>query len=260
MMQSKRSLRERLKSSNPVIALFSIVPAVEIIEMIGLAGFDAVILDTEHGPYSIDRLGPLVVAARACNIYSIARVRANEASLIGGVLDAGADGVLIPQIGSTKEAALAVSAARFAPEGTRGANPWVRAADYGERADWFQSANSEAAVFLMVEGKEGVAAAADIVRTPSLDGVFLGPVDLSHALGVPGEINHPKVVEQMRKVIDVASSCSVATAVFSPTPQGAENWIRHGARLIGLGVDTAHVLNGLKSVRASLAERLLLEA
>lgn len=93
--------------------------------MIGLAGFDAVILDMEHGPYGVQALGPLILAARARGLFPVARVRTNEASLIGAALDAGAAGVLVPQVPSADAALAAFSAARFAPEGSRGANPWV---------------------------------------------------------------------------------------------------------------------------------------
>jgi 4-hydroxy-2-oxoheptanedioate aldolase len=252
MTDRRPSLRDRLRQGPPLLATFSIIAAPEVVEMIGLAGFDAVILDMEHGPYGVQALGPLILAARARGLFPIARVPTNEASLIGGALDAGAAGVLVPQVASAGAAGAVVSAARFAPEGSRGANPWVRAADFTAGPEWFARANAEIAVMVMIEGREGVAAVPDILETRSLDAVFLGPVDLSHALGVPGETEHPLVLERVEQVIAQAAKRGAAVAVFAPTPRAARRWLDRGAGFVALGVDTAHVLAGFRSVLAEV--------
>jgi 2-keto-3-deoxy-L-rhamnonate aldolase RhmA len=252
MTDAPLSLRHRLRHGPPLLAVFSIIAASEVVEMIGLAGFDAVILDTEHGPYGVQALGNLILAARARGLFAIVRVRTNEPSLIGAVLDAGAAGVLVPQVSSADAALKVVSAARFAPDGSRGANPWVRAADFTAGPEWFSRANREVAVMVMIEGKEGVAAAPEILNTPSLDAVFLGPVDLSHALGVPGETEHPLVIEQVGRVVAGATQRGMTTAVFAPTPKAARRWLDRGAGLVAVGVDSAHVLAGLRAVVAEL--------
>ncbi|TNM59609.1 HpcH/HpaI aldolase family protein [Aliirhizobium smilacinae] len=236
-----------MKQDDPIICTFSIMRSPEAIEIIALAGFNAVILDLEHGPYSIDSLGSLILAARARGIYAIVRVLKNDPVMIGAVLDAGADGVLVPQVSTKSEAQVAVDAARFAPDGMRGANSWVRAADFGGSSDWFAKANREVAVIVMIEGKAGVENVMEIVSTPSLDGVFLGPVDLSHSLGVPGQVDHDLVLEKMRHVLSVAKLHSLATAVFSPTPEASKRWIDMGARIVACGVDTGHLLQAMKS-------------
>ena len=99
------NLRTALAAGPPIQAIFSIIPAIEIVEMIGLAGFTAVILDMEHGPYDIDSIGGLILAARARASMPVARVRRLDAALIGAALDAGAAGVLVPQITSPAGAA-----------------------------------------------------------------------------------------------------------------------------------------------------------
>ncbi len=129
------ALRERLKSGAPLLATFSIIPSVEVVELIGLAGFDAVILDIEHGAHGSEALGTLILAAMARGIYPVVRVRSSDPAEIAAALDAGAAGVIVPQIGSLAEAEKAVRAARFAPDGNRGANPFVRGADYSGRLE-----------------------------------------------------------------------------------------------------------------------------
>ena len=250
-MTASISLRERLRRPEPLLVTFCVIPSVEVVELIALAEFDGVILDMEHGPYGTESLVPLIAAARARNIHAIARVRRNEASLIGAALDAGASGVLVPQVSSREEAVAAVSAARFAPEGSRGANPWVRAADFSGRAGWFGEANRDVAVLVMIEGRGGLAALADILAVPFLDGVFLGPVDLSHSLGVPGEVEHPLVVETMIEVVEQARARSLATAVFAASPESARTWLKRGVGMIAVGVDAGHILAGLRRVSAA---------
>ncbi|WP_102958173.1 HpcH/HpaI aldolase family protein [Mangrovicella endophytica] len=247
-----KPLRQRLRDSEPLLATFSILRSAESVEIVALAGFDAIILDLEHGPYGVETLGPLILAAHARGIHAIARVLKNDAAMIGAVLDAGADGVLVPQVSTPTEAQAVVAAARFAPEGARGANSWVRAAGFNGTPEWFARANAEVAVIVMIEGRTGADNAEAIMATPSLDGVFLGPVDLSHALGVPGQIDHPLVLDKMTGVIDEAKRHSLATAVFAPTPQGARRWMELGVRLVACGVDTGHLFQALRSAAAAV--------
>jgi 4-hydroxy-2-oxoheptanedioate aldolase len=242
------ALRERLRSGTPLIATFSIIPAIEVVELIGLAGFDGIILDLEHGAHGSEALGPLILAARARGIYPLVRVRSSEPTEIAAALDAGAAGVIVPQIGSLAEAERAVKAARFAPEGNRGANPFVRAADYSGRLAWFAEANRDTAILLMIEGQGGLDAMQEIAALPDLDGIFIGPMDLSHALGVPGEMGHPTVVDAIRSVVAVCKAKGVTAGIFAGTPEAAKRWIGEGVMLVGVGADTSIVLKALRAV------------
>lgn len=244
---NQQALRERLKSGEPLIAVFSIIPAIEVVELVGLAGFDAVILDNEHGAHGSEALGPLILAAKARGIYPLVRVRSSERTEIAAALDAGAAAVIVPQIGSVEEAERAVQAARFAPEGSRGANPFVRAADYSGRPEWFGEANRDVAILLMVEGQGGLNAVDEIATLPNLDGIFIGPMDLSHALGVPGEMGHATVVAAIRTVIEACKAAGIVSGIFTGTP-AAKGWISEGVTLAAIGVDTGHVLNALRQV------------
>ena len=242
------SLRRRLRETSPVLATFSILPRVEVVEAIALGGFDAVILDLEHGPYGIESLPPLILAAEAHAIFPIVRVQRCEPALIGSALDAGAAGVMVPGIRTPDEARAAVNAARFAPQGNRGAHPWVRAASFSGRSAWFAEANEDAAILLMIEGRHGADNAEAIMETPNLEGVLIGPVDLSHSLGVPGQIDHPAVVEKVDGIMAKANQLSLATAIFSPTPAGAKKWMQKGVKLVALSVDTDVLASGMRAV------------
>ena len=246
------NLRTRLAGEGPpLVATFVIVPRVEIVELAALAGFDAVILDQEHGPIGVETLPPLVAAARGAGLTCLVRVPECRAKQIEAALDSGADGVLVPHVSSAEAAAETVAAARFAPEGRRGANPYVRAASYSANERFFAEANERAACLALVEGTQGVRAIDEILAVPGLDAVFIGPVDLSAALGIPGQPEHPDVVETVRGLVEKGHGRGVATAVFAPTPEAARRWLGLGVRLVALSVDTGLILEGF---RAALAE------
>ena len=243
---------ERLRSDARLVATFSMIDSPAIVELLASAGFDAVVLDTEHGPIGPESLNVLIPAARAAGIAPLVRVRTNDPSLIGAALDVGAAAVVVPQIDSGAAAAAAVAAARFGPAGSRGANPYVRAAGYHGDAGWFARANAETAVLLMVEGTGGMAALPDILATPGLDGIFIGPFDLSQAMGLPGQVDHPDVLARITAIVSEAGTHGVATAIFAPTPALARRWFELGVRLVALGFDTALALDGFRAARQAL--------
>lgn len=251
-MTARISLNQRLREGDALTAVFSIVPSTHVVEIIGIAGFEAVIIDLEHGPFTIDSLIPLLLAAQVRNMYPIVRVRANEPSLIGAVLDAGAAGVLVPQVTSATAAAEVVKAARFAPVGSRGTNPWVRAARYDASPTWFADANRDVTILVMIEGQEGLDALADIIAVPGLDGIFLGPVDMAQSLGVGGQPEHPKVVTAIGEVVAAASAQGIATAVFAPNVVAAKRWIAQGVRVVALSEDAAIMMNAFRKLKQDL--------
>src|SRR5262249_53320378 len=103
-----------------------------------------------------------------------------------------------------------------------------------------------------VEGKSGVQALPEILATPGLDGVFIGPFDLSQALGIPGQVDHPAVLKNVESIVEATGQKNLITAVFAPTPALAHRWLDLGVRLVALGYDTAMILDGFRSVRSAL--------
>ena len=248
-----QSLRACLAGKgSPLVGTFVVVPRIEVVELLTYAGFDVLILDCEHGPYGVETLPALVAAVHGAGAACLVRVPAVDPQVIGAALDVGADGVLVPQVQSAEVAANAVRAARFSPEGERGANPYIRAAAYSSNPNYFAEANERVACLVMVEGREGIAAVDAILGVPGVDAVFLGPVDISMALDVPGEPEHPLVVEAVSGVVQKAREHGVATGVFAPNPEAANRWFSVGVRLVALSVDTALMLQGFSTALGSL--------
>jgi len=232
-----RAFRRKLEGG-PVYGVFCKTVDPAFVEILGYAGFDYVIIDLEHGPVTIEGAQNLIRAATVAGTLPIVRTPENVPGAIGAALDIGAAGVQVPQVGTREEAAAVVHHARFAPRGMRGVCRFVRAADYSslERSRYFGESN-EALVICQLEGAAAVSNLDEILDVEGLDVLFLGPYDLSQSLGVPGQVDHPRVLETMSSVVERCRSRSVAVGTFVDTPEAAYRWRQAGVRYISCSVD-----------------------
>jgi 2-keto-3-deoxy-L-rhamnonate aldolase RhmA len=198
-------------------------------------------------------LPPLIAAATAAKIAAVVRVPDAREQAIGAALDAGADGVLVPRVNTAAAARASVAAARFAPDGERGANPYVRAGRYGTVADYFAVENAGRAALLMIESLQAVDEIDDIASIPGLDAVFLGPFDLSAGHGVPGQLDHPAVTAAISRVVEAARRHGVATAAFANSPDAGRRLRALGVDSIVLGVDSKLVAEGFAAAAAAMS-------
>ncbi len=247
-------LRQALHAGDrALLGIFALVPRVEIVESIAAADFDLVILDLEHGPYGPAELLPIVAAAQGAGLFAVVRTRDDDAAQIARILDTGADGVMVPHVTSGDQAARVVRAARFPPGGERSVNPHVRALRYVGDTEALRRADERTAVICMIEGIEGLAATEAIAATPRVDAIFVGPVDLSAALGIGRpDPEHPKVIAKIQELLAQSADLGVATGIYAPTSEAGVRWLQLGARLVVTSVDTAVFGRALRSLRDSL--------
>ncbi|HEV7964795.1 MAG TPA: aldolase/citrate lyase family protein [Actinoplanes sp.] len=245
-------LRQRLRHGAPLVGTFITVPRVEILEIAAVSGFDLVVLDLEHGPFGVEALPALIAAGRGAGLAVVVRVAQNSEQAIGAVLDAGADGVLIPHVGDATDAGAAVRAARMPPAGTRSLHAWIRAAHYGADTDYVTTADRGVAVLVMAEGQDAIRDLPGILATPDLDAVFVGPMDLSASLGLTGQPDHPRVTALAGDVLTAAVASGRAGGIFAPTVQRAAAWFAAGARLVVVSVDTDLTRRGFTAARDEL--------
>lgn len=243
-----RAFRQLLKV-RPVFGPFSKTRDAAMIEAIGHGGFDFVILDMEHGPNGLETLEHLIRAAEVSGLVPIVRTRPVGTELVNMVLDLGAGGVQAPQVATPEEAAAVVRAARFAPQGERGVCRYVRAAKYSAMppAEYFATAN-EAVVIIQLEGRRALENLESILGVSGLDIVFVGPYDLSQSLGVPGEIEHPRVVECVDRIVQACARRGMACGTFTESVAAAARWVARGMRYISYSVDV-----GLMSAACAIA-------
>ncbi len=234
---SIRRFREAL-SRRVVLGTFSKSLDPAFVEILGHTGFDFVVLDMEHGPNTVVSLQNHIRAAEATGLFPIIRVKEDMSSLISEVLDAGAGGVQVPQICCRQDAEEAVRAARFAPLGMRGVCRFVRATDYSslDRYEYFARANTSVIV-LQLEGTAALENVQEILAVSGPDIVFVGPYDLSQSLGIPGDVENPRVMKAIRGIVDECLKRNMAVGTFVDTIEGAKRWRDAGLRYLCYSVD-----------------------
>jgi 2-keto-3-deoxy-L-rhamnonate aldolase RhmA len=182
-----------LMSASPLLA-----------EAAGHAGFDWAVIDMEHAPLDMADVVHLLQAVAGTRLVPIVRVPWNDTVGIKRVLDAGATTVLVPFVQNAAEAAQAVAATRYPPQGVRGMAGMSRAAHFGMRADYFHTANRGISVIVQIETPTALAELEAIAAVDGVDALFIGPADLSGAMGLVGQHTHPRVMEAMS---DAARRC-----------------------------------------------------
>lgn len=198
----KVSLRERFASGGSVTGIIGFIGAPMVIEIFARAGIDFVMIDMEHCPLDLDRLAHLVRAADAAGIAPLVRIPEVDPALIKRVLNLDVAGLVIPH-GTRASCEALVRAARYAPQGERGACPIVRATRYWPD-DWnayAAKANREIMLLPLIEDRESIDDIEAIAATPGIDGLFIGPYDLSISVGAPGaDFNHPAMSAALDRV------------------------------------------------------------
>lgn len=237
----QQNIRAALKLGQFVIGSFFRLPSPDLVEIFGEAGFDFIIIDQEHGAVSIETTSNLVRACDLVGMAAIVRIPDNQPWLIQHALDVGALGVQVPQIGTVSDADRVVRASKFAPMGSRGVCRNVRAARYSarDRFDYMGESNRDTLVVVQIESKEGVENLGGILSVPGLDVVFLGPYDLSQSLGVPGQVDHPKVRGMMEQAVAACRLAGVAAGVYADSVEAVRHWVGMGVQYVAVGVDTA---------------------
>ncbi len=247
-----------LHGDRPLLGTFIQIPSPTLVEIIGTTGLDFVIIDLEHGEYGISDLAALIRAADAVGLHVIVRTAGNDPVAIGKALDFGADAVLVPHIGSGQAAMRAVAAAKYPPQGDRGIYPLMRASRYGKDhgKGWEAAENQRTSVLAMIEGTEGVANLAEILGTPGVGGVFVGPMDLSHSMGLPGQVDHPQVEALALRIAGEAAKVGLPASIFCPTVEDAVKYAEAGFRIIAYSVDSHILSSGYSAALAAFRDGL----
>lgn len=221
-----------------MIGIFSKSLDSNLIEATCIAGADFIILDREHGLVSKAMLSNHIRATKSYKTEAIVRVKRIDSNEIGSALDAGADGIQVPNVSTAEDAKKAIDAARFYPDGNRGVCRFVNAASYGmmERNEYFIKENKKK-IILQVEGTKGIENLDAIITQGGFDIVFIGPYDLSQSLGLIGQIEHPKVLEQIEHIAKKAKSKGIKLGTFSDSIAMAQKFISLGFDYIAYSVD-----------------------
>ena len=206
-------------------------------EVVGVAGFDWLLLDAEHAPNDVLSLIPQLMALKDSPSAPVVRPSSNDTVEIKRLLDAGCHNFLIPFVETAEQARAAVAATRYPPLGVRGVSVSQRSNRYGAVPDYFKIINDNIAVVVQIESRAGVAAAAGIAAVDGVDGRFIGPSDLAAGFGHLGDANHPEVQQAIAQVHSAAKAAGKATGILSPVEADARRYIEMGMSLVAVGSD-----------------------
>lgn len=232
--------KESIKGGRPVFGFYLHFPSPELVEFMGYAGFDYVLIDAEHFAFGLETIQALVRAAQLTGMTPIARVPKNDQELILGYLETGVLGIIVPHTNTAKDARAIVRAVKYQPLGNRGAGSKSRAANYGltqTAPEYFEEANRQTLVIPNVEHKDGFKNLPEILTIEGVDAVQLGSGDLAMSLGLPGQASHPQVrslVERARTQV-IASDKALGVTVTSA--QAAQEALAEGALYITLNLN-----------------------
>jgi 2-keto-3-deoxy-L-rhamnonate aldolase RhmA len=218
------------------------LPTRATIKALALAGFDFVILDLEHSAFGVESLPGLISEAHLLNLPALVRISSHDSGLITKVLDAGANGIMAPHVSNAAQAKKIIEAARYAPHGERGLAPLIGFANLPRSQI---ALDPDIVVMLQIEGEEGVAHSAEIAAVPGVSGLFVGPYDLSQALGIPGDVENPRVAEAALRVAADASAASLL-GVYVHDPRRSALWSERGFRFQCIGFDGRMLLEGAR--------------
>ncbi len=250
------STRQRLKSGGTCIGtMVREVRSPQIVQLMGAAGWDFIIVDTEHGPLDMQTLADFASVARGEEMTVIARVPDNLYHLLARPLDVGVEGVLCPRVDSKEEAEQIVMAVKYAPLGDRGVSVSGIATGYrpAPTKAYLEEANANTLIVVQVESTLSLESIDEILSVEGIDAVFVGPEDLSQSMGIPGEITHPRMLEAYQHVIDAANRRGVAPGMHFRDLAMMQEWMSKGMRFVAYKTDFRLLLeasqNTLKALR-----------
>ena len=247
-------VKRKITSGGAVYGTFALMGEPAIVEMIGYAGLDFVLIDTEHSGNTTEQVANMLRAADVAQTTSVVRVTTNAPELILRALDAGAGGVLVPQVNTAVEAAAAVRAARYAPQGERGLAGVVRAARYGfiPMPQYLTGSNSEKLIITQVEHVEALKNLDSILAVEGLDGIFVGPADLSQSMGCAGKFDDPELRRTIHSVIEKTRRTDKWAGIFCTDAADAQYWCKAGAQFLTIATDGILFASALRQLKKDI--------
>jgi 4-hydroxy-2-oxoheptanedioate aldolase len=235
----KNVVKEMLFNKQPVLGCMVNGPFPALVEILGLAGFHFVFIDAEHSTLSFRECEELVRAAEIRHIVPFIRTPENNPKTILRYMDLGAMGIIIPDVNRKEEAEAAVRAVKYAPRGDRGLAT-TRCQDFGygkSKSEYFKVANYETMVIALIESKEGVDNAKEILAVEGVDACFIGTSDLSMSLGVLGQVDHPLVRSAFDKVLNLGIQMGKPVGVVVRDNETPKQLLDRGLSMVFTGVN-----------------------
>ncbi|MDS0222468.1 aldolase/citrate lyase family protein [Haloarcula sp. S1AR25-5A] len=230
--------------SDPLIGSWASIPHPLTVEMAATAGYDFVVIDAEHTPMSFETMGDMLRGSDG-EIETIVRVPDDDATTLKRTLDLAPDGVLIPMVETPAQAERIVECSRYPPEGTRGIGPG-RSTDYTMSVGEHLEAGDDSFVrHVQLESQQAVENAADIAAIDGIDGVFVGPLDLSLSMGCFGQWENDALLNAIDSVFSAARAAGVTTGTLATSDAEREQRLDWDVDYLATGIDLMHLASGV---------------
>ena len=240
--------KRALRAGQAQIGLWSSLSSNYTVEVIAGAGFDWILLDTEHSPSDLENVLTQLQAAAPYPSHPVVRVPWNDMVTIKRVLDIGAQSLLVPYVSAADEARAAVSFTRSPPAGVRGVAGTTRATRFGRVQDYARRAHEEICVLVQVETQPALDNLDAIAAIDGIDGIFIGPADLHASLGHAGEIANPKVKPLIDDAVRRIRRSGKAPGILTPNEADARHWLECGALFVAVGSDVGILARGAEAL------------
>lgn len=231
----KRALRE----GRPQIGLWSVLANASVAELLGASGYDWLLIDMEHAPNELPAVQAQLQALRGSATTPIVRPPWNDMVWVKRVLDLGAQTLLIPYVQTAEAAAQAVAYMRYPPAGRRGVAGGTRATQWGRVRDYYKRVEEELCLLVQVESRQGLENLDAIAAIPGVDGIFIGPADLSADMGHLGDPQHPDVQAAIEDAVRRIRAAGKAAGILARGEEGARRWLSAGCLFVAVGVDAS---------------------
>ncbi|MCK4982843.1 MAG: hypothetical protein KAS17_07955 [Victivallaceae bacterium] len=250
--------KQKLKDGQVALGAWVMIGHPTIVELYAGEGFDWICVDMEHTSTDIRMFYEMALAIKGINCDILARLHSCDPVQAKLVLDAGANGIIVPSVNSKEEAELAVAMANFPPEGIRGSS-LCRATDFGRNfRQYFDFHNDKVLVVVMLEHIDAVENIDEILSVPGIDATFIGPYDLSASMGISGQHDHPDLLAAQNKLIEACKKHRIP-AGFHVVPTDNEllkTRIKEGYRFIACGLDTEFIMHGCRTMLKGVTDNV----
>ena len=251
MELSRNTFKQALQQRQLRIGLWSTLCSNIGAEIIAHSGFDWILLDTEHSPNELPDLVTQLQAMSAGTAAPVVRAAWNDPVLIKRILDIGAQSILLPYVQTAEQARAAVASVRYPPKGLRGVSGSSRASQFGRIKDYLRKADEEICLLVQVETKSALDELEAIAAVEGVDGVFLGPSDLSASLGHLGDAQHPETQGALQDAVRRLTRAGKAAGILATLESDARRYIGWGYSFVAVGIDTALLASGADALARS---------
>jgi len=240
MNKKSKELKNKLREGKLTLGSWITIGHPIVAEVMARSGFEWLTVDMEHSAITLDVAQNLIRTVELNNCIPLVRVSENNPYIIKRVMDAGADGVIVPMVNSKKEAEAAVKAVKYPPEGSRGVG-LARAQNYGfDFGGYKKWLETDCIVIVQIEHIDAVKNLKDILSTKGVDGFIVGPYDISGSLGIPGDFENPKFKKEIEQIMKIAKETKKTAGfhVIPPDAKEVERVINMGYRFVAISLDT----------------------